>query len=180
MLRHIGAVLALPFMVTIIIPALIVTLTESFKPGWGLPLPLSLVAIVVGVGLIAGGLVLVVATIRLFMTIGQGTLAPWDPTERLVVEGVYRYVRNPMISAVIAVLLGEAALLGSPPVLIWALLFTAVNLVYIPRVEEPGLRKRFGADYAEYAQHVPRWLPRRTPWRPSSGVTPGAGSDAAG
>jgi protein-S-isoprenylcysteine O-methyltransferase Ste14 len=167
MIRHIGAVLALPFVMTIIIPALIVTLTDSYNPGWGLPVPLNYLVVVAGVGLIAGGLALVVATVRMFMTIGQGTLAPWDPTERLVVSGVYRYVRNPMISGVIGVLVGEGVLFGSLPVFIWALLFTGVNLVYIPRVEEPGLRERFGADYAEYARHVPRWLPRRTPWTPS-------------
>jgi len=73
-----------------------------------------------------------------------------------------------MISGVMAILFGEAALFGSTALLIWALIFTVVNMIYIPLLEEPGLRDRFGADYDDYARHVPRWLPRRTPWTPEA------------
>jgi protein-S-isoprenylcysteine O-methyltransferase Ste14 len=61
------------------------------------------------------------ATIRLFLTIGKGTLAPWKPTQRVVVEGVYRHVRNPMISGVCFILLGDpmAKKLGSSPFMLW-------------------------------------------------------------
>ena len=107
---------------------------------------------------------LIISTIRLFVAVGQGTLAPWTPTQHLVVVGPYRYVRNPLISGVIGVLLGEAALLGAVPVLIWALGVIVLNLIYIPLIEEPGLRQRFGKDYAQYMRHVPRSMPRRTPW----------------
>ncbi len=164
--RHLAAVLILPFVMGFLMPLLLVTLTGTFNPGWGLPALLQAVPVILGMGLIAGGLVLGGATVRLFMTVGQGTLAPWDPTQRLVVTGVYRYVRNPMISGVIGVLLGEAVLFGSPPVLLWALGFMVVNMLYIPLSEEPGLRQRFGAQYEEYARHVPRWLPRQNPWIP--------------
>lgn len=101
---------------------------------------------------------------RLFARVGQGTLAPWDPTQRLVAQGPYRYVRNPMISGVLCVLLGEAALFGSAPLLVWAAAFFALNAAYIPLIEEPGLEKRYGAAYEAYRRNVPRWLPRRTPW----------------
>jgi protein-S-isoprenylcysteine O-methyltransferase Ste14 len=69
-----------------------------------------------------------------------------------------------MISGVLFVLLGEAALLGSPPLLLWFGAVFAVNAVYIPLVEEPGLGRRFGDDYARYKAHVPRWVPRIRPW----------------
>lgn len=99
----------------------------------------------------------------LFFTLGHGTLAPWDPPRRLVLRGPYQHVRNPMISGVVALLLGEALWFQSPAVLLWAGVFLLINAVYIPRLEEPGLARRFGADYAAYCRHVPRWLPRRTP-----------------
>lgn len=165
--RHIIAILALPFTMGVVIPTLLLTLTTSLNPGWGLPAPLPLISGIFGLGMIVGGLTLVVLTVRLFITVGEGTLAPWDPTEHLVVNGVYRHVRNPMISGMIAVLFGQALLFGSPAVLIWALLFTLINVIYIPRIEEPRLDDRFGADYREYVRHVPRWLPRRTPWSQS-------------
>jgi protein-S-isoprenylcysteine O-methyltransferase Ste14 len=119
-----------------------------------------------GVSLVGVGLVLFVRTVALFATVGQGTLAPWDPTSRLVVRGPYRHVRNPMISGVYFVLLGEAVGLGLPALLIWAAAFLAVNAIYMPLFEEPGLKRRFGEDYETYAANVPRWLPRLRPWDP--------------
>ena len=71
-------------------------------------------------------------TIALVHRVGRGTLAPWNPTARLVVLGVYRHVRNPMISGVLCILLGEAALFGSRALLAWFAIFAAVNAIYIP------------------------------------------------
>jgi protein-S-isoprenylcysteine O-methyltransferase Ste14 len=147
----------LPFVVAIAMPALIVAWTGDVRLWWGSAFGLALLAI---------GLVLVVWTIRLFSTVGDGTLAPWDPTRKLVVLGPYRHVRNPMISGVAFVLAGEAVLLGSPPLALWFAAVVVVNAVYLPLVEEPGLRRRFGEDYELYAANVPRWLPRLRPWRP--------------
>ena len=121
-----------------------------------------------GLALIAAGLAMWAWTVRLFARVGRGTLAPWDPTRKLVVEGPYRHVRNPMISAVLGVLLGEAALLGSVGIAVWAAAFAAVNTVWFVLGEEPGLERRFGAEYRAYKRGVPRWLPRRTPWMPAS------------
>jgi protein-S-isoprenylcysteine O-methyltransferase Ste14 len=84
----------------------------------------------------------------------------------MVIVGPYRYVRNPMITGVTLVLLGEAALLGSLGILVWAAVFLALNAIWMPLVEEPGLADRFGDEYAEYRRNVPRWVPRRTPWTP--------------
>lgn len=164
MLRQLQAFL-LPITVTILVPLLILTSTNT-NIGFGLPTPINLLPAVLGLLLIVGGLMLVVVTISWFITIGKGTLAPWTPTRRLVVVGIYRYVRNPMISGVGVIVFGEALFFGSNGLFIWALCFVIINLIYIPLSEEPGLRKRFGAEYDEYARNVPRWIPRRTPWIP--------------
>ena len=117
-----------------------------------------------GVLLAVVGLVLFVSTLGLFVTLGRGTLAPWDPPKHLVVRGPYRYVRNPMISGVLFVLFGEALMLLSRPHLEWAILFLVINLVYIPLFEEPQLAGRFGDSYREYTRHVGRFVPRLRPW----------------
>jgi protein-S-isoprenylcysteine O-methyltransferase Ste14 len=153
-LRHLLAIGLLPGMATLLVPALLVS--GDAVASW----PVALL----GAALIALGLVLMVQTIALFATAGDGTLAPWDPTSRLVVRGPYRRVRNPMISGVVCVLLGEALLFTSTALLAWAALFLAINAIWFPLVEEPGLRQRFGADYEAYRAAVPRWLPRLRPW----------------
>jgi protein-S-isoprenylcysteine O-methyltransferase Ste14 len=154
---------------TVVVPALILLLTGSVDVGWSLPGALGAVPVLVGLALIAAGLTLMYRTIALFARRGEGTLAPWDPTRKLVVEGPYRHVRNPMITGVLLVLLGETALFGSPWLLVWAALFLAVNAVWFPLIEEPGLERRFGSDYDEYRRSVPRWIPRRRPWTPPEG-----------
>jgi protein-S-isoprenylcysteine O-methyltransferase Ste14 len=153
-------------MATVIMPGSLLVQTNSLHPLWGLPPPLSWLLLIIGVALIVVGLSLLYATIRLFATIGQGTLAPWDATRRLVVVGIYRHVRNPMMTGVFAILVGEALLSGSPAVLTWTVVAIAVTVVYIPLSEERGLVERFGATYLDYQRNVPRWIPRRTPWSP--------------
>jgi protein-S-isoprenylcysteine O-methyltransferase Ste14 len=98
-------------------------------------------------------------TITLFARVGEGTLAPWDPPRRLVVEGPYEHWRHPMISGVALILIGETLVLWTPPLAIWLAAFVAVNAVYLPLVEEPRLVRRFGSDYEDYKRRVPRFLP---------------------
>ena len=169
-LRHILAILLLPGVVTVVVPFVIVGRTGALNAGWSLSGSLVLLAAVLGCVLIGVGLLLMYKTISLFAGFGDGTLAPWDPPRRLVVRGVYRRVRNPMLSGVFFVLVGEAALLGSPPVLVWFLIAFAANAVYIPLIEEPGLLYRFGDEYLDYKRNVPRWIPRLRPWTPGSGA----------
>ena len=171
-LRHILAILLLPGVVTIVVPLWIVSSAGALRVGWGLPAPASLWPPIVGCVLVGFGLLLMYRTISLFAGFGEGTLAPWDPPTRLVVRGVYRWVRNPMLSGVFFVLLGEATLLGSLPILVWFLVVFAVNAVYIPLVEEPGLSQRFGAEYLAYKRNVPRWVPRLRPWTQEPGPRP--------
>jgi len=163
-LRHALAICLLPGTVVVLVPALIVRAGGSVSIGWGLPGVLAAVPVVAGLALIALGVVLVSWTVALFVRVGRGTLAPWDPTSTLVVQGPYRHVRNPMISGVLFLLMGEAALLGSWPLLVWFAAVAAVNAVYLPLVEEPGLVQRYGAEYERYRDDVPRWLPKLRAW----------------
>jgi len=114
----------------------------------------------------AAGLALLVAAIRMFILIGRGTIMPWDPTRRLIVAGLYQYVRNPMILGVLILQVGWSILFASRGVALLALVFYVVNTVYFVFSEEPGLEKRFGNEYREYKKNVPRWIPRIRPWRP--------------
>ncbi len=163
MWRHLRAIGMLPGVAAIAVPAVLLATTD-FEIGWGLDGALGALPVIAGAALVCAGLALMYRTIALFAHDGDGTLAPWDPTRRLVVRGPYRFVRNPMITGVLCLLLGEAALFGSIGILTWAAAFLAVNAVWFPLVEEPGLRRRFGAEYEAYRRNVPRWLPRRTPW----------------
>jgi protein-S-isoprenylcysteine O-methyltransferase Ste14 len=85
--------------------------------------------------------------VALFARVGRGTLAPWDATRNLVAVGPYRFVRNPMISGVAMMLIGEALIFGSWVLGLWASVFVAINHLYFVYSEEPGLERRFGKSY---------------------------------
>jgi protein-S-isoprenylcysteine O-methyltransferase Ste14 len=159
--RQARAILLLPGTVTVAVPAVLLLEGDGPDIGWGLDGGVAALTVVLGVLLYASGFALWLWTVRLFARIGDGTLAPWDPTQRLVVEGPYRYVRNPMITAVILALVGEAAVFGSWALLVWAAVVFAGNWLWFVVYEEPGLERRFGAEYREYKRRVPRWIPRR-------------------
>jgi protein-S-isoprenylcysteine O-methyltransferase Ste14 len=161
----------LPIVVAGFIPLLVLIGTDD--------LPVSLysgslvvgLASVGGIALVVGGLVLLLETNRLFVRIGKGTLAPWAPPNHLVVAGPYRYTRNPMILGVLTIILGESMVFSSAGIFLLFLVFFVGNQVYFLKSEEPGLVKRFGEEYLEYASNVPRWIPRRTPWEPGLSST---------
>jgi len=163
-LRHLLAILLLPFIVVIVIPRWLMRRLAMSDTNW---LPQSSLAFVgrgAGVLVFLAGFALFAWCVSLFARVGKGTLAPWDPTQRLVAIGPYRYVRNPMISGVVTMLIGEALFRGSRVLGIWAATFVAFNYVFFVVFEEPDLQRRFGEDYRRYKAAVPRWIPRRTPW----------------
>jgi len=114
--------------------------------------------------LVAGVIVLVDAFVR-FVVEGIGTPAPIAPTQRLVVGGLYRHVRNPMYLAVGVTIVGQALLLGRPILLLSAAAFAAVVLAFVRGYEEPTLARQFGVEYEDYRRAVPGWRPRLRPWR---------------
>jgi protein-S-isoprenylcysteine O-methyltransferase Ste14 len=85
---------------------------------------------------------------------------------KLVVTGLYRYVRNPMYVAVIGIILGQALLFADRRLLLYAALFWLACHAFVVAYEEPTLRRTFGVPYAAFCAHVPRWIPRLSPWRP--------------
>jgi protein-S-isoprenylcysteine O-methyltransferase Ste14 len=137
-------------------------LTDWESNHWPLPVQ-ALGALMIAVGAAA----LLYAFGR-FVVEGLGTPAPVAPPERLVVGGLYRYVRNPMYVAVAATIIGQALLLGRPVLLAYAALFMAAVVAFVRWYEEPTLTRRFGEEYLAYRGAVPAWLPRLHPWRAGS------------
>ena len=118
----------------------------------------------VGAVLVVLGLPVLVEAFARFALVGRGTPVPLLPTERLVVDGFYRRVRNPMYVAVTAILVGEALWLGSARVLAFALVVWGTFHAFVLLYEEPRERRRFGAEYERYCAAVPRWIPRLRSW----------------
>jgi protein-S-isoprenylcysteine O-methyltransferase Ste14 len=130
---------------------------ERLFAGW---LPLRMVG---GLLLAAGILILLDSFVR-FAVQGLGTPAPVFPTRRLVVTGLYRYVRNPMYVAVVAAIAGQGLIFGSLHVLEYAAIAWLICHLFVIAYEEPALRSTFGAEYERFCREVPRWLPRLKPW----------------
>lgn len=120
---------------------------------------------VIGALLMAAGIPVLLESFARFALQGIGTPAPIFPTRHLVVKGFYRYVRNPMYVAVVSLIFGQALLLGDTRILAYAILVWLAMHFFVLAYEEPTLRKSFGAEYEAFCAHVPRWVPRFTPWR---------------
>jgi len=155
--RHVRAIALLPLVNTVVIPSvLLLAYPPPFPRLWNAP---AIASVIAGAMLVFAGAKLVAHSIRLFVRLGRGTLAPWDPTRELVSAGAYAYSRNPMKAGLFAVLLGEALLTRSLPLAAWFACFAFANVVYIRLHEEPGLEARFGDRYRDYCARVPRWWP---------------------
>jgi protein-S-isoprenylcysteine O-methyltransferase Ste14 len=119
----------------------------------------------VGILLIVAGLPGLGDSFARFALQGLGTPAPIAPTQNLVVTGLYRYVRNPIYVAVVAVILGQGILFGDWRLLIYGGLMWLAFHAFVLAYEEPVLTESFGARYEDFRANVPRWIPRLTPWR---------------
>lgn len=154
-LRSLFFAIVVPGTVAVLIPYLIVS-----RGGAGIARPwtplhfLSLVLMIVGAAVL-------VRCIWDFAAKGRGTLAPIDPPKQLVVQGLYRYVRNPMYLGVLILLLGETAFFRSSALLQYTLAWFIVVNLFVVLYEEPSLRHRFGESYERYLRSVHRWLPTR-------------------
>jgi protein-S-isoprenylcysteine O-methyltransferase Ste14 len=158
LLSHLRDILILPVTVTCVVPYLF------YNPGQGF-IPENAWLQIAGIIILLAGSSLFLYTVYLFRKIGRGTLAPWSVKQKLVVYGPYRYCRNPMITGVLCVLIGESLIFHSSAILVWAFTFFIINTLYFLLSEEPGLEERFGEDYREYKRQVPRWIPRITPYK---------------
>jgi protein-S-isoprenylcysteine O-methyltransferase Ste14 len=123
------------------------------------------IAQVLGVLLIVLGLIPVVHAFAQFARAG-GTPMPLAPTQRLVVSGFNRYVRNPMYLGLLIVLLGQALLFGSLWLVVYAICAWIITASFVRWYEEPTLARTYGNEYEAYRRRVPAWLPRWHPWTP--------------
>ena len=119
----------------------------------------------IGVVLIIAGVPGIVDSFARFALQGLGTPAPVAPPQKLVVTGLYRYVRNPMYGSVLAIVVGQALLFGDWRLMVYAALFWLACHAYVILYEERTLQHKFGAEYDAFRANVPRWIPRLSPWR---------------
>jgi protein-S-isoprenylcysteine O-methyltransferase Ste14 len=157
-------------------PGVFVGLIPWLLTGWQVrePVPYWAPMRVLGVILLVAGLIVLIQAFARFVVEGLGTPVPVAAPERLVVGGVYRNVRNPMYVALLAVIVGQALLLGQLGLLLYAAGIWLIAAAFVRFYEEPALRRRFGADYEAYRRAVPAWWPRLRPWKPGERDEPGA------
>jgi protein-S-isoprenylcysteine O-methyltransferase Ste14 len=134
---------------------------------------------VAGVVVIVLGLVPLVAAFTEFTRAG-GTPSPTAPTQRLVVSGFNRYVRNPMYLGVLLTILGQALLFGDPGLIGYGVAFWLVTAVFVRFYEEPTLSDRYGTEYDTYRRAVRAWLPHLHAWPDSGGGEADAPHDRGG
>ncbi len=113
-----------------------------------------------GIPLIILGTTVYLASAGAFALIGRGTPAPIRPTDKLVIQGLHHYVRNPMYIGVLSVLLGESLWSQSGLVLLYTAFILTVFNAFIHLYEEPTLRRTYGEEYLRYCESTPRWIPR--------------------
>ena len=146
-----------------IAPGIVAGVIPWWLTGWRLD-PIWLPWRIAGALLTLAGAAFLMHSFARFVSEGRGTPAPVAPTERLVVGGVYRYVRNPMYLSVLAAIVGQALLFGQLSLLAYAAIVCVAVVSFVLAYEEPTLLKRYGNDYDTYRRAVPGWLPRLTPW----------------
>ncbi|MGY1725521.1 methyltransferase family protein [Geodermatophilus sp. SYSU D01062] len=149
----------------VLTPGVVAGLVPGLITGWRIPWTgvwASPVAIVAAVVILSGVLVLLDAFVRFARA--DGTPAPLVPTGHLVVVGPYRYVRNPMYLAVLAIVLGQALLFGSVGALLYAGVVLLAVVLFVRGYEEPTLELEYGDEYREYRRNVRGWIPRARAW----------------
>jgi protein-S-isoprenylcysteine O-methyltransferase Ste14 len=152
----------------VLAPGVVAGLVPWLITGYRLPEVNSVVGwarLLLGFALVAAGAAVLVTAFARFVFEGQGTPAPIAPTANLVVGGTYRYVRNPMYVAVIAVILGQALAFWSFGLVAYAVLVWLTVAAFVRWYEEPVLEARYGASYEDYRTSVRAWIPRLRPWR---------------
>jgi len=146
----------------VLIPGTVVGWIPYWLTGWvaGPPFGGTETTRWLGVLLLVAGALVFVDFVSRFVWEGHGTPAPVAPTGRLVTGGTFRWSRNPGYVAVLAMLVGQACIFGSPRLLVYAAAVAAGFHLFVLYYEEPTLRRTFGPEFDAYCRRVPRWLPR--------------------
>jgi protein-S-isoprenylcysteine O-methyltransferase Ste14 len=168
MLAVLGSVLFL-----LIAPGIVVGLVPWWISHWNVQAPFFDFPPIRAIGafLILLGIPVLFNAFTRFALQGAGTPAPVFPTRHLVVQGPYRYVRNPMYLAVVSVILGQGMVFGNAGLLAYGVIVLLTFHLFVLAYEEPTLRKTFGAEYDAFRASVPRWVPRFRPWSENAGKT---------
>lgn len=145
----------------LVVPSTVAVVVPWWIAGWRMRPALFPGARPAGAALTVAALAVLLDSFARFALHGLGTPAPVLPPRRLVVSGLYRWVRNPMYVAVLSVITGQGLVTGAVGVLGYAALVWLAFHLFVVAYEEPGLRRTFGADYDASLASVPRWIPRR-------------------
>jgi protein-S-isoprenylcysteine O-methyltransferase Ste14 len=152
----------------VVAPSTLAGLVPWLITGWQLEPPFLGLELTRGIGaiLILAGVPGVVDAFARFALQGLGTPAPIAPPRNLVVTGLYGYVRNPIYVALVAIILGQAVLMGDSRLIVYGALLWLFFHFWVVVYEEPTLEQTFGREFEAFRAAVPRWIPRMTPWRP--------------
>jgi protein-S-isoprenylcysteine O-methyltransferase Ste14 len=152
----------------VVAPLVLAGLIPWVITGWQLQPPFLGLELTRGLGalMILAGVPGLIDAFARFALQGLGTPAPVAPPRNLVVTGLYRYVRNPIFVALVAIILGQALLMGDWRLIVYGALLWLAFHVQVVAYEEPTLAQTFGKEYEAFRAAVPRWIPRLTPWRP--------------
>ena len=148
----------------VLAPGVVAGIVPWLVTGWEVARPVTWYRVVLAAGgllLITAGLAVLIHAFARFVREGRGTPAPVAPTAELVVGGLYRYVRNPMYVAVVAIIGGQALVFGRPLLLAYAAAVWTAMAAFVRWYEEPILARTFGTGYDAYRAAVPAWWPRR-------------------
>ncbi len=165
LIHQLASIALLPVVVVVVVPLLLLW----WLPQWNLSYLLGAASeVLFGIGLLSFlmSMAFYVSTVILFVRVSQGLLPPRDPFKKLVVRSYYRHTRNPMILGVLSLLLSLALIFDSVLLLGWCACFFMACHIFLSARQEPDLLNRFGGEYEIYQEHVPRWWPRRSGWRP--------------
>jgi protein-S-isoprenylcysteine O-methyltransferase Ste14 len=152
----------------VVAPGVVAGLVPWLISGWDVRWPMSASGggmMALGAAILAVAVLVLIRNFVRFVVEGRGTPSPVLQTERLVVGGDYRFVRNPMYLGVIGAILGQAMIFGSFALLLYALAVWATMATFVRWYEEPLLQNRYGDEYERYRQRVRAWVPRRHPWQ---------------
>jgi protein-S-isoprenylcysteine O-methyltransferase Ste14 len=149
----------------VVAPGTVVGLIPWLITRWEIADSIPMWQIVTGGVLIVAGLIPPVHAFVQFVKAG-GTPIPIAPTQRLVVTGFNRFVRNPMYAGLLVVIVGQAVVFGSWWLVLYAAAFWVITGSFVRWYEEPTLVREYDGEYEEYRRNVHAWLPRWSPWTP--------------
>jgi protein-S-isoprenylcysteine O-methyltransferase Ste14 len=106
---------------------------------------------------IAVGVWLNLAADRAFKS-HKTTVKPFEISQTLLTDGVFRITRNPMYLGMVLILLGVAMLLGTLSPFLICVAFAVLIHVRFILVEEQMLAERFGRQWEDYRDRTRRWI----------------------